>query len=256
MSQIHPEHSTDPVPNRRIEEASLNAWPALRQVLLDGWLLRFSRGFTKRANSIVPLYPVLEPMVAKVRYCENLYARDQLRTIFRLTSIAECTPLDHYLADRGYQRADPTEVMTTQLTGHRGKRSYPSIRLLSLEDWLAVYAGLTGMPEPAQILHGAILKGIPGQCALAVLEDGSGPLACGLGVVEHSLLGLFDIYTDSQQRGRGHAQALVAQLLDWGQAQGATTGYLQMVASNTPARELYSKFEFSRAYDYWYRISG
>ena len=41
---------------RRIEELALNACPALRTLLLDGWVARFANDYTRQANSVNSLY--------------------------------------------------------------------------------------------------------------------------------------------------------------------------------------------------------
>jgi len=38
--------------SRLIEELTLNAWPPLETLLFDGWILSFSDGYTRRANSV------------------------------------------------------------------------------------------------------------------------------------------------------------------------------------------------------------
>lgn len=250
--------------SRRVEEASLNAWPAMHQMLVDGWLLRFAKGFTKRANSVVPLYPAAGTLAAdmaeKVKFCENLYARERLQTIFRLTSIGTTQgshqSLDDYLAARGYEHRDPTLVMTAPLIERTA-----SIRLglLPLGEWLDVYGHLSGLPEKTRTktraLHGAILRGMPQPCAYAVIGNPARPLACGLGVLEQELLGLFDVVTSQSARRRGHGRSLVAGLLAWGRQQGATQAYLQMTENNHPARALYDSLGFQELYRYWYRVS-
>ena len=237
--------------NRRIEEASLNAWPALHQMLLDGWVLRFARGFTKRANSVTPLYPGGQPIEDKVRFCENLYARERLQSVFRIADDAALGPLDRCLAGRGYRRADPTQVLSAPVAA--GSRS-PRWSLLTRREWLDAYAALTGLPAKLLPLHGAILNAIRTECAHAALGDGNDPLACGLGVVERGLIGLFDIATHPAHRRQGLGAELVGGLLAWGRNRGAATAYLQVGESNAPARSLYAKLGFAERYRYWYRI--
>ncbi len=256
----------------RIEEASLNAWPAMQQVFVDGWVLRFARGFTKRSNCIVPLYPPLytnssgisaQALTEKVRYCENLYAREQLQTVFRLTSIGNDTSwnvaLDNLLDQRGYHIDEPSLVLS-RLLRELSEVSAPvpgQITMLPLDRWLAAYCELTGMPEPARTLHSFILKGISGECGFAVLPDERGrPLACGLVVVERELAGLFDIFTHPDHRNKGLGRKLLASLLHWAHDNGAQRTYLQMVQANEPAAALYASLGFTEMYRYWYRIGA
>lgn len=235
----------------------------MQQVLLDGWLLRFSKGFTKRANSIVPLYPSLSgdraALEEKLRYCENLYAREKLQTIFRLTSVAgeskELAQLQALLDDHDYAVTEKSLVLTRDLP-RLSSTSGGELQLLPLADWVAVYTQLTDIPQPAAALHQAILQGIQGPCAFAALKEGSSWVACGLAVSEQEQVGMFDIVAAPSQRRRGHARRLVQGLLEWGSKGGARQAYLQMVADNEPAGALYTGLGFKFLYSYQYRVSG
>jgi GNAT superfamily N-acetyltransferase len=244
----------DPQLCRRVEEASLNAWPALQQVLFDGWVLRFSRGFTKRANSIVPLYPAEQMPIDKIRYCENLYAREQLKTIFRLNTVVANDPLDALLADRGYQRVDPTLVLGRDLRGAQFT-SHPGFRQLPRVAWLDAYARNAAMPGQSQQLHAALLQGIRTDHTFGAMDTEGGPSACGMAVLERELVGLFDIVTHPTVRRRGLARVLVESLLQWAQQGGARHSYLQVMQTNHAARALYQELGFVDLYHYWYRVA-
>jgi ribosomal protein S18 acetylase RimI-like enzyme len=243
----------------RVEEASLNAWPALQQLLLDGWVLRFGRGFTKRANSIVPLYASAQPVLDKIRFCEDLYAKEHLKTIFRLTTVCDNAPLDELLAERGYAAIEPTLVLAAPLGGRQWNEARGFQRVAG-EAWLAAYAHHAAIPASAQALHAMLLRGIRtdhlfGAIVTELAEAASGAAALGLAVLERELVGLFDIVTDPGQRRRGHARELVNSLLAWGTRCGAEYAYLQVVESNAPARALYQELGFTTLYRYWYRVS-
>src|SRR5215467_6139135 len=126
----------------RVEETCLNAWPALRQVLLNGWVLRFSEGLTRRANSTNPLRGPRETGDGMIAACEALYQRRGLPTIFRLPSIIE-PDLDERLEGRGYGREGESCVRYGDLAAI-DTASDAAVQLLSrpTREWFAAMAAL------------------------------------------------------------------------------------------------------------------
>lgn len=242
---------------RRIEEVSLNAWPALQQMLFDGWILRFSRGYTKRSNSINPLFGSTMDIGRKIDFCEKHYAERGLRPIFRLTPFSLPSDLDQVLESRDYAKTDHTLVLHLDLKD-LDTRPAPSVELRDepLDDWLGIFCRFKGAPVEKHQAHREILQAIPSRRFPASLVDAGRPVACGLGVLENDYFGLFDLVTDPQRRRRGYGTQLVSSLLRWAQEHGARHAYLQVESTNEPARRLYPRFGFQETYRYWYRIAN
>jgi GNAT superfamily N-acetyltransferase len=245
----------DPVLARRIEDASLRAWPALEVQSLDGWELRSSAGFTKRANSVQPLGPSTQPLSEKVAGCEAWYAARDLPTIFRLTSFSDPN-LDSFLESRAYEVIDLTDVLYTRLPLAEAYPANADIAELSLDDWVATYGVLSGADESTLTPMRGILDACQEARFLAALSSESSRdlIACGLAVLETDVLGIFDVVTALPHRRRGYGAGLVGGLVGWGLARGADYAYLQVVKTNAPALALYRKLGFAQAYEYWYRI--
>lgn len=241
---------------KRIEEASLNAWPALQHILFDGWILRFARGYTRRANSVNPFYPSSLDVQEKIDVCENLYREKDLPPVFRLTPFSSPPGLDQALDSRGYRKTDPTLVLFLDLRNHEIKpASSCELRTEGLEAWMDIFCRFRQVPVGEHQTHQEMLGAIPSQRFLVCLADSGRPVACGLAVLEERYLGLFDLITNPQHRNKGYGTQLVSGLLSYAQKQGAWYAYLQVMSVNQPARHLYARFGFEEAYHYWYRIT-
>ena len=81
----------------RIEETCFNAFPSLKQVLFGDWLLRFSAGLSRRANSVNPLRPDRADSAAAIEAAEALYRVQGLPTIFlKAISSSSAKPWTHH----------------------------------------------------------------------------------------------------------------------------------------------------------------
>src|SRR5215471_10086974 len=93
-----------------IEELTMNAWPSLQTILLDGWVIRLANGYTKRANSVNPIYCTGNNLDEKIEYCENIFRNNGLPTIFKIIDCDEYKILDNKLETLKYEKIDITSV--------------------------------------------------------------------------------------------------------------------------------------------------
>ena len=238
---------------QHIEEISLNAWPSLQTLLLDGWVLRFANGYTKRANSINPLYASASNVDAKVQFCEEVYRRNNLPVVFKMTSAVHPGNLDALLAQRGYAVDSPTSVQTMDLCDTYSSLDARLDATLT-DEWLAAFCRMSGVSDERKSTLRQMLTNIVPQKCFAAIVQADQIIACGLGVRQGDPVGFYDIVTDKSCRNQGYGKRLMRSLLAWGKQNGAWDAYLQVMLNNAPALSLYSQLGFKEVYEYWYRI--
>src|SRR6476646_1025632 len=147
---------------RQLEEVSLNATPAARELVHDGWLLRLTGGATRRVNSVQPLYPGRLDTLQKIGFCESVFARNGLPAVFKMTDAALPDDLDEILDQRGYAIEGRTSVQTC----HLSKVELPAVTA-TFEAWEAPTDGwsrakdtIRGLKTDALRIHLSIAAAI------------------------------------------------------------------------------------------------
>jgi N-acetylglutamate synthase len=238
----------------RIEETCLNAWPALRQVLLNGWVLRFSEGLTRRANSANPLRGPRETGSCLTATCETLYQRRQLPTIFRLPSIIDAD-LDERLDEAGYGREGESCVRYGDLSAVEAAND-PDVQLLPrpTREWFAAMGALQNHTPEQRRLYRRIVGAIAIPAAFAGVSVEGEFVAVAYGAIHDRLLCFESVVTNPRRQRRGYGRRVIASLAAWAKDQGAEGACLEVEAHNAAALALYDVVGLkTELYRYHYR---
>ncbi len=238
--------------SEEIEYAGFCSWPADEQQDLDRVVLRFSNGYTKRANSATVLQQQTGDFSNLVQQCEDYYQKNGIPCTFRLPSFSQNEALDQYLEHKAYTLLDRSLVLYKPIK--KQSQNTVNLQLKTPEQWIESFCKLKSIDIKNQQHHLKILNRIKDDMLLAVSVEHGQDVACGIAVVSNGYCGIFDIFTHKNFRKQGHATKLLNGLLNWAISRGATQSYIQVIANNQAAIKLYEKLGYITCYKYHYRI--
>ena len=184
---------------RRAEASCLTGWPALRHVFYDGWLLRLAGGHTRRANSVNLLWPGTRDLKEKIQYCETVYARQALPTIFRIFSFTNAVIEDALDAERYRPAEDETRVIYMDDAALRAIDADVEVIVETSpsEEWLAAQARCNPQGAAAQAERRRILGMLAVPAGFAAARGADGSLASlAFGAVHDGLVCVNLVVTD------------------------------------------------------------
>jgi ribosomal protein S18 acetylase RimI-like enzyme len=237
-----------------IEELSMNAWPSIQTVVYDGWIIRLANGYTKRANSINPIYPSKINLEEKIQYCQKLYTKYNLPAVYKLVECDGHKTIDRKLETLKYEIADLTSVQICNDVRISEKNySGVNIDIDFNEEWINGFIECNNIKTGFINTMKMMLKNITGNKIVVYKELNKEIAGCGYGVIENEYVGLFDIVVRENSRGNGYGKEIVETILSEAGKAGIKKSYLQVVNNNEIAKNLYKKIGYREKYKYWYR---
>ena len=238
---------------RFLENIAANGFVALEEIDYDGWELRFTQGYTGRANSVQLREESTLGLAEKVNFCEKAYAEHELPCIFKLTDAD--VELITFLENRGYQKRKPTDVMLLALNNMETDYEMPEDVYFSVtpEDWFEPYFEFEELHdetkrELTKKIHAKVLVE---QVYIRVMYKGKAAAVASL-AIENGYSLLHNVVVSPEHRGIGLGKRLCRAAIRKSGECGASHIYLQVMQNNPVALNLYKKLGFEKQYTYYY----
>lgn len=246
---------------RDLDRRAADCWPPFSQGILEGWLLRFSEGVSRRANSVLALEESGDSALdLRVDAAEKFYRQRGLPCRFQISGAVQPRGLDAELERRGYGIEARTLVMTADASAvmeNLADKFDPRYRTRLFSGpntgWFQVYGG--GLAEGRERgLRCRLAEGLPTPRAYAVLDNGAEPMAVGATVIRDDWALILCMATRGDHRRRGHGARVLASLAAWATDKNRDRRlFLQVESDNAPAMALYHLAGFQAAHTYYYR---
>lgn len=235
-----------------LARVTARAWQPVESERLGEWELRASSGFTRRANSVLPLGDPGLPLDEALAYVRTWYAARDLPAYIQTATGAVGTQeeLCAELEARGWRREVSAEVRIGALAPVGNLDADVSrVRLTRSVDeaWLQRYqrSGVPG-PHVLKVLGSGPsvwFASIPG-------EVGAPPAAIGRCVVDGRWAGFMAVEVGPAHRREGLATIVMTALARRALEEGASAAWLQVESDNDGARALYEGMGFATHHRY------
>ncbi|MGW0941692.1 GNAT family N-acetyltransferase [Streptomyces sp. NPDC002623] len=234
-----------------LARVAARGWRPVESERLGGWELRAAAGYTRRANSVLPLGEPGVPLDEALEVVRRWYGARGLPAYVQTATGAESAqePLCAELERRGWVREVTAELWVGALAPVADLAAdAESVALAREADaaWLARYQR-KGVDEVAlKVLSSGPsvwFASVPG-------PQGGAPAAIGRCVVDGRWAGFGAVEVDPAQRRRGLATAVMAALARRALAEGASAAWLQVEEENAGARALYAGMGFAAHHAY------
>jgi len=246
---------------KRFQEFLMNAWPAEQYYFLNGWILRFTKGVTYRANSVIPInYTGSKKSIeSDIELAETAYKSFNLPTLFTMHDYFEPKELDETLRNRGYIEQDRTNALLMQVNNLELKQINKDFNYEIYNDRVDDFSSLLAKFTKRDKYQQEIIKEITSRIVvpkkrfiIAKLEGE--PIGTLMGVLNpYGYVYIADVYVVPEFRRQKIASSMLKTVIkEWAKINGAKNIWLQVELQNNNAMKLYENLGMKKIYSYYY----